>query len=284
AGGAATPAVPGSTQDNLFSYRAGLVYKPTATSSVYLAYGNSETPSVSTVNGTCTISGANNNCNLDPEQAENIELGTKWDLLDSRLSLTAAVSRNERTNYRVNEGITPENPTGQQVLDGTARVDAVILGLAGSLLPNWSVFANYTHLDSEVLQGAANSVAAAGQDFTRGDPLQNTPEHSGSLWSTWDVMRGLQLGYGLTYQSKVYILQHTAPTGAFPAGSELPAAGGYVVHRAMASYSLNRNFQLQLNANNLFDKQYLTRVRTQRLGWGTPGEARSFVLSANLSF
>jgi len=284
AGGAATPAVPGSTQDNLFSYRAGLVYKPGANSSVYLAYGNSETPSVSTVNGTCTISGANNNCNLDPEQAENIELGTKWDLLDSRLSLTAAVSRNERTNYRVNEGITPENPTGQQVLDGTARVDAVILGLAGSLLPNWSVFANYTHLDSEVLQGAANSVAAAGQDFTRGDPLQNTPEHSGSLWSTWDVMRGLQLGYGLTYQSKVYILQHTAPTGAFPAGSELPTAGGYVVHRAMASYSVNRNFQLQLNANNLFDKQYLTRVRTQRLGWGTPGEARSFVLSANLSF
>ena len=52
----------------------------------------------------------------------------------------------------------------------------------------------------------------------------------------------------------------------------------------MASYSVNRNFQLQLNANNILDKQYLTRVRTQRLGWATPGEARSIVLSANLSF
>jgi len=283
-GGAATPAVPGGVNDNLFSYRAGLVFKPSATSSVYLAYGNAQTPSVSSVNGTCTVSGTNNNCNLDPEEAENIELGTKWDLLESRLSLTAAISRNERTNYRVNEGITPENPSGQQVLDGSARVDAVILGLAGRLLPNWSVFANYTHLDSEVLQGAADSVAAAGADYTKGDPLQNTPEHAGSLWTTWDVMRGLQVGYGLTYQSKVYILQHTAPTGAFPAGSELPTAGGYVVHRAMASYSVNRNFQLQLNANNILDKQYLTRVRTQRLGWATPGEARSFVLSANLSF
>jgi catecholate siderophore receptor len=283
-GGAATPAVPGSVENNLFSYRAGLVYKPTTRSSIYLAYGNSETPSVSSVNGTCTVSGTNSNCNLDPEKARNLELGTKWDLLDSRLSLTAAVSRNERTNYRVNEGITPENPTGQQVLDGNARVDAVLLGVSGRILPNWSVYANYTHLDSQVLQGVADSIAAAGQDYTRGDPLQNTPAHSASLWSTWDAMRSLQLGYGLTYSSRIYVLQHTAPTGAFPAGGALPTAGGYVVHRAMASYSVNRAFQLQLNVNNLFDKQYLTRVRTQRLGWGTPGEARSIVLSANLSF
>jgi catecholate siderophore receptor len=283
-GGAATPAVPGRTQDELFSYRAGLVYKPTLASSIYLAYGNSQTPSVSSVNGTCTLSGANNNCNLDPEKAGNLELGAKWDMLDSRLSLTAAVSRNERTNYRVNEGITPENPTGQQVLDGSARVDAVLLGVAGRILPNWSIYANYTHLDSEVLQGVADSIAVAGQDYTRGDPLLNTPAHAASLWTTWDVMRGLQLGYGLIYSSKVHVLQHTAPTGAFPAGTALPTAGGYVVHRAMASYSLNRSWQLQLNVNNLFDKQYLTRVRTQRLAWATPGEARSIVLSANLSF
>ncbi len=283
-GGAATPAQPGRTQDKLFSYRAALVYKPGIASSLYLAYGNAQTPSVSSVNGTCTVGGTNNNCNLDPEKAENLELGAKWDMLESRLSLTAAVSRNERTNYRVNEGITPENPTGQQVLDGSARVDAVLLGVAGRILPNWSVYANYTHLDSEVLQGVADSIAAAGQDYTRGDPLQNTPAHAASLWTTWDVMRGLQLGYGLTYSSKVHVLQHTAPGGAFPAGTALPTAGGYVVHRAMASYSVNRALQLQLNVNNLFDKQYLTRVRTQRLAWATPGEARSIVLSANLSF
>jgi catecholate siderophore receptor len=52
----------------------------------------------------------------------------------------------------------------------------------------------------------------------------------------------------------------------------------------MASYALNRGLRLQLNINNLFDKQYLTRLRTQRLAWATPGEARSIVLSANLSF
>ena len=49
----------------------------------------------------------------------------------------------------------------------------------------------------------------------------------------------------------------------------------------MASYSVSRNVQLQLNVNNVFDKQYLTRLRTQRLAWATPGEARSVVLAAN---
>jgi catecholate siderophore receptor len=270
----------GGTDDTLVSYRAGLVFKPTPESSVYLAYGNSETPTIATVSATCTPTGTNNNCNLDPEQAESIELGAKWNVLGDALSLTAAIARNERTNYRVSD---PESPTGEQVLDGSARVDSLMLGVAGTILPNWSIFANYTYLDSEVLQGAADSVASGGGDVTRGDPLLNVPTHAASLWSTWDVARGIQLGYGLTWQGSVYTQQHN-PAQGFPVGSDLPTAGGYVVHRAMASYQFNRSLQLQLNVNNLFDKHYLTRVRTQRLAWATPGEARSIVLSANLSF
>jgi catecholate siderophore receptor len=284
AGGAATPALPGRNDDTLFSYRGGIVFMPTDASSIYLAYGNTETPSVASVNGTCTVTGANNNCNLDPEEGANIELGTKWDLLDRRLSLTAAISRNDRSNYRVNDPGNPDNPSGQQTLDGEARVDAVILGASGLIADNWSIFANYTYLDSEVLQGASQFVSDAGQDFTRGDPLLNVPRHSASLWTTWDVMRGLQLGYGVTYQGKVFVSQHTAATGAFPVGSDLPTAASYVVHRAMASYRFGRALTVQLNVNNIFDKEYLTRVRTQPIAWATPGEAQSFVLSANLNF
>lgn len=266
----------GENDGSLFSYRAGVVFKPTPLASYYLAYGNSEAPTVSTVNGTCNDS----NCNVDPEQAENLELGGKWDVLEGRLSLTAAIARNERSNYRVSD---PDSLTGEQVLDGAARVDSLLLGVAGRILPNWSVFANYTFLDSKVLQDEADSVDPS-EDYARGDPLTNTPKHSASLWTTWDVERGVQLGYGLTWQGQVHTQQHTAPDGAFPVGAALPTAGGYVVHRAMASYAVNRGLRLQLNINNLFDKQYLTRLRTQRLAWATPGEARSIVLSANLSF
>src|SRR5690606_21817 len=165
------PAGPLSNDATLFSYRAGLVFKPTPLSSIYLAYGNSQTPSVATVNGSCAL----DNCNVDPEEAESIELGVKWDALDGRLSLTAAVARNERTNYRVDDPGNPDNPSGQEVLDGSARVDSVVLGLAGRILTQWSIFANYTYLDSEVLQGASDFLAGNGRDYTRGDPLTNTP-------------------------------------------------------------------------------------------------------------
>jgi catecholate siderophore receptor len=50
----------------------------------------------------------------------------------------------------------------------------------------------------------------------------------------------------------------------------------------MLSWAVNETLALQLNANNLFDKQYFTRVRNN--GWATPGEARSLVLTANLAF
>jgi len=51
-------AAPAKNSDNLFSYRAGLVYKPQDNASIYLAYGNSKTPSKASVNGTCTATSA----------------------------------------------------------------------------------------------------------------------------------------------------------------------------------------------------------------------------------
>jgi catecholate siderophore receptor len=283
-GGAITPLVPGSIESTLLSWRGGLVYKPVPNASLYAAFGNAQTPSVATVNGTCVVEGANANCNVDPEKARNLEIGAKWDVLDGRLSLTAAAARNERSNYRVDDPGNPDNAAGVQVLDGSARVDAILLGAAGRLADNWSVFANYTYLDSQVLQGASDFTASQGADTTRGDPLTNVPHHAASLWTTWDATRQLQWGYGLTWQGKVTIAQHTAPTGLFPVGSALPTTPGYVVHRAMATWRFNRVFSLQLNINNLFDKRYLTRVRTQALAWATPGEARSFVLTGSVQF
>ena len=49
--------VPFKSNDDLFSYRAGLVYKPVENGSVYVAYGNSKTPSKASVNGSCTALG-----------------------------------------------------------------------------------------------------------------------------------------------------------------------------------------------------------------------------------
>jgi catecholate siderophore receptor len=261
--------------DNLGSYRLGLVYKPSNDSSVYLAVGNSETPSQSSVNGTCTLvatdpANPNENCNVDAEQGRTVEVGGKWEL-HGRLSLNAALFRNERTNFRVNSG-DPAVP--EQQLDGGARVDGVALGAAGQLGEKWSVFANYTYLDSEVLQSISDIAIGGGSiDITAGDPLPNTPEHSASIWTTYQLSNDFTIGYGVTYQGEFTFSRASA-------AADLYFTPDYWVHRAMASYSFSDTLRLQLNVNNVTDEQYFERIRNNAgNGWATPGAARAAVLS-----
>nr|WP_298133935.1 TonB-dependent siderophore receptor [uncultured Pseudoxanthomonas sp.] len=255
-------------EEDLFSYRAGLLFKPAENGSVYLSYANSKTPSKASVNGACTAQ----TCEVDPETAVNIELGTKWNLLEDRLAVTAALFRNERQNYKVADPNNPDNPSGTQQLDGKARVDGVALGVAGNLTRAWSIFANYTYLDSEVLQSVSDRVLEdTGIDAQAGHPLPNTPEHSASAWTTY-ALQGWTFGYGVTYQGDFYTAS----------AANAPRVKSYTMHRAMAGYQFNARFGLQLNIDNLFDKQYFTRVRNN--GWATPGAARSAVLTATFKF
>lgn len=269
-------------EDELFSYRAGLVYKPVQHGSIYLAHSNSSTPSKASVNASCTAA----TCNVDPEEARNIELGTKWEVLGERLSLTAALFRNERTNYRLPDP-DPANVSGVQVLDGRSRVDGLALGAAGRLAERWSIFANYTFLDSQVLQsvsdfcldnpgatGCGNS--ADDPDPGRGNALPNTPEHSASLWTAYEL-GAWTFGYGATYQGGFHPHADDAR-----AGRKTPA---YAVHNAMLAYRINDRIGLQLNLKNLTDKEYYHSIRNNATsGWAVPGDGRSATLTAILWF
>jgi catecholate siderophore receptor len=282
--GRATAVTIGENQDDLFSYRAGVVFKPVDNASLYLAYSNSKTPSKASVNGSCTAASTTGtaNCNVDPETAVNVEFGAKWDI-NNRLALTGAVFRNEREDYKVADPGNPDNPIGEQQLDGKARVDGVTLGAAGRITTHWSIFANVTWLDSEVLQSVsdfcrANPSAACGNTAANPDPLKGlpisaTPERSGSLWTTYDLQQWT-FGYGVTYQNNYDVYTGT--------GANIAEAKGYTTHRAMVGYNINERLGLQLNASNLFDKEYYTRVRNN--GWATPGDARSVVLTATYRF
>jgi catecholate siderophore receptor len=269
-------------EDDLFSYRAGLVYKPVENASVYLAYSNSSTPSKASVNASCTEA----TCNVDPEEARNIELGTKWDVLGERLSLTAAIFRNERTNYRLPDP-DPANVSGVQVLDGRSRVDGVALGAAGRLADHWSIFANYTFLDSEVLQSVSNfcldNPGAEGcgnsvedPDPAKGNALPNAPRHSASLWTAYEL-GAWTFGYGATYQGAFHPHADNAESDI-----ETPS---YVVHNAMVGYQINDRIGLQLNLKNLADKEYYHSIRnTATSGWAIPGDGRSATLTATFRF
>jgi catecholate siderophore receptor len=276
--GVVTPGQTFRNKDHLLTYRVGLVYKPVPEASLYVAFGNSETPSQASVNGSgaCTVA----TCTVDPEKARNIEVGGKWDI-DGRLSLTASLFRNDRTNYKVPSG-DPTIPAQQ--LDGAARVQGITLGVSGYITEAWSVFANYTYLDSEVLRGVSRLSASRGLDFTKGDHLTNVPDHAFSVFTTYDLPRDIQVGYGLTYQGEYYLTQHGLVTGSTNTRTSIPLvqAEDYWVHRAMVSWRVQRGVELRLNVNNLFDKVYYNRGRNN--GWATPGERRNATLTVNYQF
>ena len=275
--------------DTLFSYRVGLVYKPIEAVSIYGAYGNSQTPSKTSVNGSCTAA----TCNVDPEKAVNYEVGAKAGLFHNNLLLTAALFRNERTNYKVpsNDPLIPD-----QVLDGRSRVNGVALGAIGYITKAWSISANYTYLDSKVLRSVSsyclahpgptsatanacgNSTAVI--DPAHGAELQQTPKHSGSLFTSYSFPFGLRIGYGFTYQGEFALNTPALATPLVPGTTALTPvfhSDDYIVHNALIEMRFTPAFSAELNVKNIGDKLYYTRIRNN--GWATPGDARSAVLT-----
>ena len=287
------------SEDNLFSYRFGGVFHPVEDVSIYAAYGNSRTPPAESVRvgcGAVTAPGAADPCDLSPERAKTYELGAKADLFGGALILTGSVFRNERTNFSVASN-DPAAPTALQVLDGRARVDGVALGVSGNITPAWSIFANYTYLDAEVRQsvsdfclGAPGSPACpnspANPDPQAGQELLQTPRHSGSMFTTYRLPFGLEIGYGFTYQGSIPLNNRTL------AQATQFRADDYLTHRAYLAYQFGNGVTAQLNVQNLTDERYFTNVRNNVSsttgaitgGWAIPGEERSAVLSVFYSF
>lgn len=256
-----------SSTDEKLSARTGLVYKPTENGRFYVAWGNSFNPSAENLasNGG-GLSAATEN--LAPEKNETWELGTKWELLDKRVELDAALFRVEKTNARETMS------DGSTQLAGKQRVQGFELGVTGRVTELWDVFANYTFLDSETLD-AANT--PAGND-RKGQALGNTPPHSFNLWTTYELPAGWSVGYGARYASKRNVTSSTT--------AKLDA---FWVHNAMVGYQVNDDLELQLNVNNLFNKDYVERVRQQngnaaRSSAIEYGDARSAIVSATYSF
>ena len=301
------------SDEKLFSYRAGLNFKPTENTSIYVSYGNSKTPTSASVRAGCgtLIVAANGQvgdpCAVQPETAKNYEAGVKADLFGRRLQLTAAAFRNDRTGYRVATN-DPVIPT-LQVLDGRSRVDGIALGATGNITKAWSIFANYTYLDGEIRQSVSNFClanpgrlvstttngvttvtnpcgnTAAIPDVQAGQSITNNPRHSGSLFTTYQLPFGVQIGYGLTYQGSFLLNNRAlaAPTNlTSTAVTPIFRSEDYLFHRLFLSWSPVERITAQVNVQNLTNERYFTSIRNN--GWATPGEARTVQASLFYSF
>jgi catecholate siderophore receptor len=257
------PSEEGNGQWTMLNYQTGLVYKPVHNGSFYVSYATASTPP--TISGGDQEGLGDGYDSLKPERSATIELGTKWNLLDERLNLTAALFQNDRKDAQI------EVADGIFAQAGQTRVRGLELGVSGQITPQWNVFGGYTYMDSTLVKGAYNGV-------NEGDPLANTPQHSFSLWSTYKLAPQFTLGGGAYYVGKTF----GGNQGVAGGGTNKVYMPAYWRFDAMASYQVNKWVTLQLNALNLTDQDYYTR--TNGVHHADFGPGRQFILSANLRY
>ncbi|HKQ30100.1 MAG TPA: TonB-dependent siderophore receptor [Burkholderiales bacterium] len=241
--------------DEMTSVRAGVIYQPNDRQSYYFSYGTSFNPSAEA----STLIAAN--AVLEPEENRSFEIGAKWDLLGGKLALTTALFRIEKTNARTFDAL-----TGLTVLDGNTRVDGFEIGASGQVSANWQVFAGYTYLDGEIVELTESGSAGGSRN---GNTLQNTPEHSASLWAVYGFAPAWEAGGGAVYSSERFL--NAANTAMIDGYTRLDATVAYK----------QKDYDLRLNVLNLNDEEYFEASSASR---ATPAKGRSFVGTVNYRF
>jgi catecholate siderophore receptor len=244
-----------SRTDEALSPRAALVFLPTKAQTYYFSYGTSFNPSAE------ALVLALNNASTEPEKNETFELGAKWDFLDGALGVRTAVFRTYKNNARTTDPV-----LGIQVTDGKQRVQGFELEVVGRVLPGWNVFLGYAYLDSRVLASldVQNGVPVEGKR------LANVPEHSASLWTTYDIANQWQVGGGAFFVDKRY-----ANT------DNLNVVPSYVRGDVTVAYRPIKPLELRFNVINISDEKYFDAIHPSHV---IPGNARTFLLTGTWRF
>lgn len=213
---------------NAFSPRVGIVYQPVEPLSLYASYSRSFTP---------TIGLAFDGSQFEPGRGTQYEIGVKADLND-QLSATLALYDLTRSNVLTED---PVNPNFS-IQTGEQRSRGVELNLTGEVLPGWNIFAGYAYTDATVTDDTDSSLV--------GNFLNNIPENSFNLWTTYEVQEGALQGFGVGVGLFFVGERQGDLANTFQVPSYL---------RTDAAIFYNRDqFQAQINFKNLFDVDYFT--------------------------
>ncbi|MFL1527423.1 TonB-dependent siderophore receptor [Pseudomonas sp. O230] len=242
---------------------AGVVYDLNDVYSVYASYTSIYQPQ--------TYKDASG-MTLTPVEGDSYETGLKAAYFDGRLNASLALFRIEQdgvaeqtgTNAITNEGIF-------KAVDGTTT-KGVELELAGELAEGWNLTAGYTYARTR------------DKDEQRifGFPLSTSkPDHVVRTFTTYRLPGALEkvtVGGGISWQSALYGKIYSAPAGDYTWIKQ----GGYTLVDLMTRYQYNEHLSFTANANNVFDKKYLSGLGNYDTTFY--GEPRNLMLTTRWDF
>lgn len=85
------------------------------------------------------------------------------------------------------------------------------------------------------------------------------------------TIQNLRIGGGILYKSKIYV----------GSGDRRITQNDYALVNLMFGYKINKNFDIQLNIDNLFDKRYYEGIGANKMVYGDP---RLFNLTFSYNF
>ncbi|NKB17843.1 MAG: TonB-dependent receptor, partial [Pseudanabaena sp. CRU_2_10] len=209
-----------------FSPRLGIVYQPTKDISLYASYTQSFNPvSGRSETGTPFL----------PERGTQYEIGIKADLFDGRLSTTLSAYDITKSNVLTAD---PNNPDFS-IQIGEQKGRGIDFDLVGKILPGWELIASYAHTDARISKD---------NSFPVGNRLNNTPQNTASLFTSYRIqegeLKGLGFGAGIFYvDSRVGDLDNSF---TLPSYTRVDAA----------LYYEKENFTAAINFKNLFNARY----------------------------
>ena len=255
----ASPSTPsdwrqGARESSHFTPYGAVLYDLTDNLTVYGSYAGVFVP---------TTSLKADGSSLDPREGKQIEFGAKAEFFDGQLQASTAIYELRDTNRAFADG------NGYYLNAGEVRSRGWEVELVGRPAPGYEIQLGYAYSRSKYMKDPNN----------QGLPFQTwEPKHSARLWGVRHFgagpLEGFSFGLGLNVASG---------SAAGSGQAAMRRQGGYAVANAMASYRFNRQMTLQLNANNLFDRTYYTRLGGLN-SYNTYGEPRNFMLTLRAQY
>lgn len=251
--------------DGLWNGHFGVVFSPWENGNIYASWSTSSNINGGEVDagtncgygGLCTDS--NGNYNAKPENSENIEIGTKWNVLDNNLLLTAALFQTTKDN--VIEGGVDSYQSGGSLNTGKNRVRGIELGLSGNLTPKLSGQLGAALMNSDTLDSYFDGTKAVTGRFGSisypnyiGNPKANFAKRSISAQLKYQFTPKFNFGGNLTYSSGM--LGGQPDQGS--ASDTIVRTPSYAVFDLFASYQVTEQLGIRANIQNITDKDYYT--------------------------
>ncbi|RMT99122.1 TonB-dependent siderophore receptor [Pseudomonas amygdali] len=241
--------------DDVFLPMAGLVFKVNEDLSLYGNYSRSFVPNED-VNDDGTT--------FDPEEGRSYEVGAKYALAPA-LNLNLAVFDIEKKNV-----VTPTGVTGVSEAAGKVGSQGVELDVTGRIAERWDMIGTYAYTHTEVLDDPSN----------KGNRLSQAPKHTASLYLTHHLQVPSGLGDWHAGGGARYVGERAGDDANTFYMSSYTVADAFLRWDVpMAGYKT----RLQLNVDNLFDKQYYPSSTGSQLQVNV-GEPRTARLSASVTF